>query len=73
MKRTYETPMVEKLAFCYRDQVVAASGGVAGSSSDIGGTSGGSSSAEQIIGQIAEGLNINGCADYECSSLADIF
>ena len=26
MKRAYETPMAEKLAFCYRDQVVAASG-----------------------------------------------
>lgn len=27
MKKTYETPSVEKIAFQYRDQVVAASGG----------------------------------------------
>lgn len=26
MKKTYETPSVEKVAFQYRDQVVAASG-----------------------------------------------
>lgn len=26
MKKTYETPSVEKIAFMYRDQVVAASG-----------------------------------------------
>lgn len=26
MKKTYETPSVEKIAFQYRDQVVAASG-----------------------------------------------
>lgn len=27
MKKLYETPSVEKITFCYRDQVVAASGG----------------------------------------------
>ena len=27
MKKTYETPSVEKISFNYRDQVVAASGG----------------------------------------------
>ena len=27
MKKTYETPSVEKIAFQYRDQVVVASGG----------------------------------------------
>ena len=27
MKRTYETPVVEKIAFQYQEQVVAASGG----------------------------------------------
>ncbi len=26
MKKTYETPTVQMMAFCYRDQVVAASG-----------------------------------------------
>jgi len=26
VKRTYNTPTVDKLSFCYRDQVVAASG-----------------------------------------------
>ena len=30
MKKTYETPSVEKIAFQYRDQVVAASGGFGG-------------------------------------------
>ena len=33
VKRTYETPKVDKLAFNYRDQVVAASGGELGSAS----------------------------------------
>ena len=28
MKKTYETPSIEKIAFQYRDQVVAASGNV---------------------------------------------
>lgn len=28
MKRVYETPVVEKISFCYRDQVVVASGEV---------------------------------------------
>lgn len=27
MKKTYETPVAEKMDFCYRDQVVAASAG----------------------------------------------
>lgn len=27
MKKTYETPEAEKMEFCYRDQVVAASAG----------------------------------------------
>ena len=31
MKKTYEAPSVEKIAFMYRDQVVVASGGNAGS------------------------------------------
>lgn len=29
MKRTYETPMAEKVEFCYQDQVVASNGGSA--------------------------------------------
>ena len=33
MKKPYETPSVEKIAFNYRDQVVAASG-IAGQSED---------------------------------------
>lgn len=42
MKKSYETPMVEKIKFNYRDQVVAASGGANSSGtdeqrSDIGG------------------------------------
>ena len=34
MKREYTKPEVEKISFCYRDQVVAASGGTGGSASD---------------------------------------
>lgn len=30
MKKVYETPEVEKIAFQYRDQVVAASNGISG-------------------------------------------
>lgn len=71
MKRAYETPMVEKLAFCYRDQVVVASGTNVAEEVVTGGNT--PTTGEQIIGRIAEGLNINGCAGYECSSLANIF
>lgn len=34
MKKLYETPSVERLAFRYRDQVVAASGGVSAMAED---------------------------------------
>ena len=71
MKRTYETPIAEKLAFCYRDQVVAASGTNVAEEVVTGGNT--PSTGEQIISRIAEGFNIDGCAGYECSSLADIF
>lgn len=35
MKKTYESPSVEKIAFQYRDQVVVASGTVSGVCSEI--------------------------------------
>ena len=34
MKREYMKPEIEKISFCYRDQVVAASGGENGGTSD---------------------------------------
>ena len=49
MKKVYETPTVEKIAFNYRDQVVAASGGE-------GNVTGGN-------GNIFESNNFNGCYD----------
>lgn len=36
MKKAYESPVAEKIAFNYRDQVVAASGGSGGSGNDNG-------------------------------------
>ena len=66
MKKAYETPMVEMIAFRYRDQVVAASGG---NSSAFGEDS--PSLGEQIIGRISNGLGQSWCNGYECYSLAN--
>ena len=66
MKKAYETPMVEMIAFNYRDQVVAASGGTSSVLGDNSPTTG-----EQIIGRIMEGFGVSGCAGYECTSLAN--
>lgn len=35
MKKAYESPVAEKIAFNYRDQVVAASGGSSGGSGTV--------------------------------------
>ena len=44
MKKSYETPTVEKIAFRYRDQVVAASGELSfGTGSDSGSDNGSNS------------------------------
>ena len=67
MKKIYQAPAVEKIKFNYRDQVVAASGDGTGFESGNTPTTG-----EQIIGRIAEGLGIDGCAGYECTSLANL-
>ena len=69
MKKSYETPSVEKITFNYRDQVVAASGGVGSGGAGQDGNS--PSAGEQFIGRIAEGLGFSTCKGYECSSLAD--
>ena len=68
MKKTYETPTVEKISFRYRDQVVAASGTLNSGAPDQGNTP---STGEQIIGRILEGLGVSTCKGYECSGLAD--
>lgn len=65
MKKAYEAPMVEKIAFNYRDQVVAASGAPSGLQGD------GFSAGEQIIHQFAQGFGVPGCAGYECNSWAN--
>ena len=70
MKKVYEAPTVEKISFRYRDQVVAASGTLNSGAPDQGDAP---STGEQIIGRIAEGLDISGCANYECTSLADLW
>lgn len=67
MKKTYETPTVDKIAFRYRDQVVAASGTLNSGAPEWDGDN--PSTGEVIIGRIAEGLGINGCSTFQCSSL----
>lgn len=66
MKKYYDTPSVEKLAFRYRDQVVASSGGDPitqdGNTPSVG---------EQILSRILQGIGIDGCENYECTSLAN--
>ena len=52
MKREYMKPEVEKISFCYRDQVVAASGGGV-SGGEVGGGS----------GNIFESNDIGSCYD----------
>ena len=69
MKKVYETPTVDKIAFNYRDQVVAASGALAGDNGVIDTPSTG----EQIISRIAEGLGWNICNGYQCTSLAELW
>lgn len=71
MKKSYETPSVEKIKFNYRDQVVAASGTLNSGTSDQDIDN--PSTGEVIIGRIAEGLSINGCSDFRCDSLMDIW
>lgn len=69
MKKTYAHPTVEKIAFRYRDQVVAASGVPGTGALDRGDAP---STGEQIIGRILEGIGVSTCKGYECSYLADL-
>ena len=69
MKKSYEPPSVEKIKFNYRDQVVAASGIV--EPENGGSVSSDKTTAEQIIDRAAQALGYGGCANYECSSLAN--
>ena len=60
MKRPYEAPSVEKIAFRYRDQVVAASGGpVANSDTDVGNSAG--DRANQVVDNLLNGAGISSC------------
>lgn len=65
MKKAYETPMIDKIAFRYRDQVVAASGDPSALSDNS------PSMGEQIISQILEGLGQSWCSGYQCQYAAD--
>lgn len=63
MKKLYETPSAEKIAFRYRDQVVAASGDVSdpqsnGSSSTIGNGKLEWSDVEEIWGRLAQPIGL---------------
>ena len=70
MKKSYETPSVEKIKFNYRDQVVAASGGVV--EPEAGGSvSSDKTTGEQIIGWAAQTLGYGECANYECTWAAN--
>ena len=55
MKKTYEAPTVDKIAFNYRDQVVAAS---------AGGEGGNQSSNPTIGSMTSESWGQNGCKWY---------
>ena len=66
MKKTYDAPSVEKIAFRYRDQVVAASG-----SDPIAQGGNTPSVGEQILSRVLQGIGIDGCENYECTSLAN--
>ena len=58
MKKTYETPSVEKIAFCYRDQVVVASGAITSCKTVIETT--------HVWNVLAERDGVNGC---DCKGL----
>ena len=49
MKKTYETPSIEVVAFQYRDQVVVASGSCEGKYENVGAVDGSSGCKEQIF------------------------
>ena len=55
MKKTYETPTVDKIAFNYRDQAVAAS---------AGGEGGNQSSNPTLGSMTSESWGQNGCKWY---------
>ncbi|MBR5547916.1 MAG: hypothetical protein IKU70_13190 [Clostridia bacterium] len=60
MKKAYETPSVEKIAFNYRDQVVAASGDPIASGNN------GSTQEDwgDVLGRIVEGLGSSLCKPF---------
>ena len=60
MKKSYETPTVEKIRFNYRDQVVAASGApVANSDTGVGNST--SDRANQVVDYLLNGAGISSC------------
>ena len=58
MKKYYEPPSVEKIAFRYRDQVVAASGD-AGS-----GGAGDGDSWNDALGRLIDAFGVSGCDEF---------
>ena len=71
MKKSYETPSVEKIKFNYRDQVVAASGTLNSSGTEQGGREN-TTIGEQVKDYLFQGLGWSGCDAYECTSLANL-
>lgn len=60
MKKSYETPSVEKIKFNYRDQVVAASGApVANSDTGVGSSTG--DRANQVVDYLLNGAGVSSC------------
>ena len=69
MKKSYETPSVEKIKFNYRDQVVAASGTLNSSGTEQGG--GNPTIGEQVKDYLFQAGGWNGCDAYECRLMAN--
>ena len=67
MKKNYEAPSVEKIAFNYRDQVVVASGGKEIADLPFVDVA---SNGKQFVCRLLAGVGVDGCAVYECQSLS---
>ena len=61
MKKSYETPSVEKIKFNYRDQVVAASGGEAVVDGAVTGGNSTSDRANEVVDYLLNGAGVRIC------------
>ena len=60
MTKTYETPTADKIAFNYRDQVVAASGDNVTGGNGTGGNNRGDTT-NSVVDYIMNGLGVSSC------------